>query len=122
MVQSKLHPEDERPEEFGDSSESHANETTQGVFESLSPDAMHVNTVSRRSVILRRVSDEVVTWIKTFASAAIYATLIVTFGFQVARVEGKSMEPTLQDQDRLIVNKAAYRFFGDPEPGDIVML
>jgi signal peptidase I len=32
------------------------------------------------------------------------------------------MEPTLQDQDRLIVNKAAYRFFGMPQPGDIVML
>jgi signal peptidase I len=32
------------------------------------------------------------------------------------------MEPTLQDQDRLIVNKATYRFFGDPERGDIVML
>ncbi len=61
-------------------------------------------------------------WIKTFASAAVYATLIVTFGFQVARVEGRSMEPTLEDQDRLIVNKALYRFFGTPEPGDIVML
>ena len=61
-------------------------------------------------------------WLKTFASAAVYATLIVTFGFQVARVEGKSMEPTLEDQDRLIVNKALYRFFGLPEPGDIVML
>ncbi len=32
------------------------------------------------------------------------------------------MEPTLQDQDRLIVNKAAYRFFGKPQRGDIVML
>ena len=61
-------------------------------------------------------------WIKTFASAAVYATLIVTFGFQVARVEGRSMEPTLEDQDRLIVNKALYKFFGRPEPGDIVML
>ena len=61
-------------------------------------------------------------WIKTFASAAVYATLIVTFGFQVARVEGRSMEPTLEHQDRLIVNKALYRFFGEPEPGDIVML
>ena len=42
-------------------------------------------------------------------SAAVYATLIVTFGFQVARVEGQSMAPTLADQDRLIVNKLAYR-------------
>ncbi len=42
------------------------------------------------------------------------------------------MEPTLQDQDRLIVNKAVYHFSDwrigtyigarDPEPGDIVML
>ena len=71
---------------------------------------------------MARAGEEVLAWLKTFASAAVYATLIVTFGFQVARVEGKSMEPTLQDQDRLIVNKAVYRFFGEPEPGDIVML
>jgi signal peptidase I len=54
-------------------------------------------------------------------SAAVYATLIVTFGFQVARVEGQSMAPTLEDQDRLIVNKVAYRLH-DPQVGDIVML
>jgi signal peptidase I len=55
------------------------------------------------------------------ASAAVYATLIVTFGFQVARVEGLSMAPTLEDQDRLIVNKLAYRMHA-PQVGDIVML
>ena len=65
--------------------------------------------------------DEVIAWFKTLASAAVYATLIVTFGFQVARVEGQSMAPTLEDQDRLIVNKLAYRM-GEPRRGDIVML
>ena len=54
-------------------------------------------------------------------SAAVYAILIVTFGFQVARVEGQSMAPTLEDQDRLIVNKLVYRI-GEPRRGDIVML
>lgn len=78
--------------------------------------------IARRRSLLWRVGEELFTWLKTFASAAVYATLIVTFGFQVARVEGRSMEPTLQDQDRLIVNKAAYQFFGEPQPGDIVML
>jgi signal peptidase I len=68
-----------------------------------------------------RVVEEVVAWLKTLASAAVYATLIVTFGFQVARVEGHSMAPTLADQDRLIVNKLAYRI-GEPHVGDIVML
>jgi len=70
---------------------------------------------------LNRLGEELVAWLKTLASAAVYATLIVTFGFQVARVEGMSMAPTLQDQDRLIVNKLAYRL-GDPKVGDIVML
>ena len=59
--------------------------------------------------------------IGTLLSAAVYATLIVTFGFQVARVDGRSMAPTLEDRDRLIVNKLVYEI-GEPLPGDIVML
>ena len=71
--------------------------------------------------MLARVGEELLAWFKTLVSAAVYATLIVTFGFQVARVEGQSMAPTLEDQDRLIVNKLAYRLH-DPQVGDIVML
>ena len=70
---------------------------------------------------LQRLGEELVAWFKTLVSAAVYATLIVTFGFQVARVEGQSMVPTLEDQDRLIVNKLAYKL-GSPRVGDIVML
>jgi signal peptidase I len=73
-------------------------------------------------VRMSHVREELVAWLKTLLSAAVYATLIVTFGFQVARVEGQSMAPTLADQDRLIVNKFAYRFLADPRRGDIVML
>lgn len=65
--------------------------------------------------------DEFMAWVRVFASAAVYATLIVTFLFQVARVDGQSMAPTLEDRDRLIVNKLAYRI-GEPQRGDIVML
>jgi len=74
------------------------------------------------AVRMSHVREELVAWLKTLLSAAVYATLIVTFGFQVARVEGQSMAPTLADQDRLIVNKFAYRFLNDPRRGDIVML
>ena len=69
----------------------------------------------------RRLRQELVSGIETLFSAAAYATLIVTFGLQVARVDGFSMAPTLEDQDRLIVNKLVYEL-GDPRPGDIVML
>jgi signal peptidase I len=74
-----------------------------------------------RAATLQQVGNELVAWLKTVASAAVYATLIVTFGFQVARVEGMSMAPTLEDQDRLIVNKLIYRLEA-PRRGDIVML
>ncbi len=70
---------------------------------------------------LNVIKEELFLWFKTIVSACVYATLIVTFGFQVARVEGQSMAPTLADQDRLIVNKLAYRM-GEPQRGDIVML
>jgi signal peptidase I len=74
-----------------------------------------------RTAMLTRVQEEIWAWVKTIASAAVYAVLIVTFGFQVARVEGMSMAPTLEDQDRLIVNKLIYRITS-PRKGDIVML
>jgi signal peptidase I len=73
------------------------------------------------TVGLAEVKEELVAWVKTLMSAAVYAVLIVTFLFQVARVEGQSMAPTLEDQDRLIVNKLVYRI-GEPRRGDIVML
>src|SRR3989442_2731223 len=68
-----------------------------------------------------RMWHEVWSGVQTLVSAAVYATLIVRFGFQVAGVDGLSMAPTLEDHDRLIVNKLVYEL-GDPRPGDIVML
>jgi signal peptidase I len=64
---------------------------------------------------------EFVEWVGTLAQATVYASLVVTFVMQVARVEGQSMAPTLADQDRLIVNKLAY-LLGAPQRGDIAML
>jgi signal peptidase I len=51
----------------------------------------------------------------------VISTYVVTFLFQVVRVDGQAMAPTIADQDRLIVNKMAYER-RDPEVGDIVML
>jgi signal peptidase I len=67
------------------------------------------------------VTHGIVDWFRTLASAAVYATLLLTFVGQIARVDGLSMEPTLADHDRLVVNKWVYRL-SEPRPGDIVML
>ncbi|MGE3955691.1 MAG: signal peptidase I [Vicinamibacterales bacterium] len=77
--------------------------------------------VRRGPTRMQQVQEELIAWVKTLFSAAVYAVLIVTFGFQVARVEGQSMAHTLEDQDRLIVNKLVYRI-SEPRRGDIVML
>jgi signal peptidase I len=94
---------------------------TFGAGEMHRASSVDVQPTSSGSIRLARVGEELLAWLKTLTSAAVYATLIVTFGFQVARVEGQSMAPTLEDQDRLIVNKLAYRI-ADPQIGDIVML
>jgi signal peptidase I len=70
---------------------------------------------------VKRIRAELVAWFKMLESSVLYATIIVTFVMQVARVEGQSMDPTLKDQDRLVVNKLAY-YVGEPQPGDIVMM
>ncbi len=83
---------------------------------------LHVPSAASRPYFpVSRIAEELVSWFKTLASAAVYATLIVTFVGQVARVDGSSMLPTLHDQDRLIVNKLAYRWHR-PQIGDIVMV
>jgi signal peptidase I len=61
-------------------------------------------------------------WI-VVAVAAACLMLAVTVGpaMQVVRVEGLAMAPTLDDQDRLIVNRVAYTT-SSPQRGDVVML
>jgi len=60
-------------------------------------------------------------WIRSFVVAGAVALFIVTFIARPYVVEGRSMEPTLHDRDRLIVEKLSYRF-GEPQRGDIVVL
>lgn len=59
-------------------------------------------------------------WVRSIGIAVILAMLIKVFCFQVFEVDGVSMNPTLADHERLIVNKLVYRM-GLPEPGDIVV-
>jgi signal peptidase I len=90
-------------------------------MDSVSNTPMEPRSAAGRSSLLRKIGTELILWLRTLTSAAVYATLIVTFGFQVARVDGRSMEPTLHDRDRLVVNKFAYQVH-DPDVEDIVML
>lgn len=58
---------------------------------------------------------------KSVVVAVILALLIINFVFETVSVEGKSMFSTLDNKDRLIVEKVTYHFT-DPKPGDIVVI
>jgi signal peptidase I len=80
----------------------------------------------RRSPIVSRLergqmlalSISVVALIALRIMAGIFVT---TFLLQAARVQGHAMEPTINDHDRLLVNKLTYQR-RDPRRDDIVML
>lgn len=59
-------------------------------------------------------------WARDLVISVAASILIITFLYQPVRVEGTSMLPELQDQDRLFINKFVYRF-EKIERGDIVV-
>src|SRR5579871_5154533 len=59
-------------------------------------------------------------WLRDLIISVLIAAFIIVFLYQPVRVEGTSMLPMLEDQDRLFINKLAYRV-GDIHPGDVVV-
>ena len=59
-------------------------------------------------------------WVKAGLVALVIAFLIHQFLFAQFRVDGISMEPTLLNGERLLVDKIPY-YFGPPKPGDIII-
>jgi signal peptidase I len=55
-----------------------------------------------------------------FVVAGLISAVIILFLYQPVRVEGTSMLPMLEDEDRLFINKFAYRF-GDIQRDDVVV-
>lgn len=58
--------------------------------------------------------------IETLVVALVLAFLIRTFLFESYQVQGLSMEPTLHNSDRVLVNKLAF-VFGKPTTGEIIV-
>jgi signal peptidase I len=59
-------------------------------------------------------------WLRDLTIALILAVFVIIFLYQPVKVEGTSMLPQLQDQERIFINKFVYRL--EPiERGDIVV-
>ena len=68
----------------------------------------------------RKEKNEIFEWVKALVIAILLAAIIRYFLFAPILVDGLSMMPTLKDQDRMVVNKIAYKI-GEPERFDIVV-
>lgn len=63
------------------------------------------------------IGKEIFEWLQAIVVAVVIAMAIRTFVFTLVNVDGQSMEPTLHDNDRLIVTRLAYT----PKKGDIII-
>lgn len=59
-------------------------------------------------------------WVVVLVTAVLIAAVLRTFVVQQFYIAGPSMETTLFGDDRVLVNKLAYRF-GEPTRGDVVV-
>ncbi len=67
--------------------------------------------------LLKKVRREIFEWVQAIVIAVVLALVIRNFVFTVVRVDGQSMEPTLQNNDRMIVWRVGY----EPKQSDIVI-
>lgn len=65
----------------------------------------------------KSVQREILEWVVSILIAIVVAYVIKSFVFTIVRVDGPSMQPTLQDNDRLVV----WRLWAEPDEGDIVV-
>ncbi len=66
----------------------------------------------------KSIGREIFEWAYSIVIAVIIAFLIKAFLFDIVKVDGQSMFPTLHHNDRLIVTKLGY----EPKQGDIIIL
>jgi signal peptidase I len=59
-------------------------------------------------------------WLLDLFLAAVISAVIILFLYQPVRVEGTSMLPVLEDQDRLVINKFVYHI-GEIHRDDVVV-
>lgn len=70
--------------------------------------------------MMRRNKSQLREWIESIIIAVIIALVIKAFFIETIQVDGSSMLPTLNNGERLVVNKIGY-ILGKPEKGDIVI-
>ena len=78
------------------------------------------NTETTHPAVPRHRPAGLASWIRDLLLSGFVSAIIIIFLYQPVRVEGTSMLPNLEDQDRLFINKFAFRV-GEIHRGDVVV-
>ena len=70
---------------------------------------------------LSALTYEILSWIVAFIIAIFIGFIIREYGAELYVVDGTSMYPTLNNNDKLLVDKITYQFIGKPERGDVIV-
>jgi signal peptidase I len=83
------------------------------------PEAVSTPTSAPRK---RSIAGALMHWARDLVFSVVLAVLVILFLYQPVKVEGTSMMPTLDDQERIFINKFIYRFhFSSIDRGDTVV-
>jgi signal peptidase I, bacterial type len=69
-----------------------------------------------------KIFKELLGWVGTIVGSVVVALLVIIFLFQPTSVDGHSMDNTLHDKEKIIINKTQNIFHGVPKYGDIVII
>lgn len=79
-------------------------------------------TVNAAPAQKRTLLGALVHWMRDLVFSVLLAVIVILFLYQPVKVEGTSMMPTLDDQERIFINKFVYRFnFEKINRGDTVV-
>lgn len=70
---------------------------------------------------LTALTYETLSWIVAFIIAIFIGFIIREYCAELYVVDGTSMYPTLNNNDKLLIDKITYRFIGKPERGDVIV-
>lgn len=73
-------------------------------------------------MIKMKALKEIGSWVSTFGIAVVLSLIIGVFVIQPYKVDGHSMDPTLQDKERIYVSKISHTLSKLPEYGDVVVI
>lgn len=116
VIQNEIEQIEEIKEDAKNSDDS-AEETSENIAPETEEDNFEEDDIEEYIPLSKRILKEIVSWILCIAIAFGAAMVIRTWVFTVVRVDGPSMNPTLEHNQRLFTQIIAYT----PKRGDVII-